>query len=77
MAAEDRDGLMTTVAFVAVRDRMEGTPGLDKKLQDYVKGELAPTKYPRTVRFLPKLPKTPQGKINRRRLNALTKEVLE
>ncbi|QGJ79125.1 AMP-binding protein [Sinorhizobium meliloti] len=39
-----------------------------KRLQDHVKAMIAPYKYPRSVKFLDTLPKTPTGKIQRFRL---------
>jgi len=39
-----------------------------KRLQDHVKALIAPYKYPRSVKFLDALPKTPTGKIQRFRL---------
>ncbi|MCX7201852.1 MAG: hypothetical protein NTV17_06080, partial [Burkholderiales bacterium] len=37
-------------------------------LQTFVKGRLAPYKYPRQIAFVPELPKTATGKIQRFRL---------
>ena len=37
-------------------------------LQAFVKDQLAPYKYPREIRFLPELPKTATGKIQRFKL---------
>jgi acyl-coenzyme A synthetase/AMP-(fatty) acid ligase len=37
-------------------------------LQEHVRANLAPHKYPRDVRFVPELPKTPSGKVDRRAL---------
>ncbi len=39
-----------------------------KLLQDFVKAQIAPFKYPRSVRFIDELPKTATGKIQRFRL---------
>jgi len=39
-----------------------------KRLQDHVKATIAPFKYPRSVKFIDALPKTPTGKIQRFRL---------
>ena len=41
------------------------------RLQDHVKANIAPYKYPRAVRFLEALPKTPTGKIQRFQLKSL------
>ncbi|HSF39219.1 MAG TPA: hypothetical protein VLT87_05450, partial [Thermoanaerobaculia bacterium] len=36
--------------------------------QDYVKGEIAPYKYPRAIEFVETLPRTETGKLQRFRL---------
>ena len=41
-----------------------------KTLQDHVKAQIAPYKYPRSVRFTEALPKTESGKIQRFKLKA-------
>jgi 2-aminobenzoate-CoA ligase len=46
----------------------EGDAELARGLQDFVKGRLAPFKYPRQVRFVAALPKNDRGKIDRRGL---------
>ncbi len=38
---------------------------LDAELQDHVKAETAPYKYPRIVEFAAELPKTASGKVQR------------
>ncbi len=45
-----------------------GTPELAKEIQDYVKRNTAPYKYPRLVVFRDELPKTISGKIQRNKL---------
>jgi 2-aminobenzoate-CoA ligase len=42
------------------------------ELQDFVKAEIAPYKYPRAVEFVTELPKTATGKLQRFRLRALS-----
>ncbi len=64
---KDADGLIKPKAFVVLRDG-EGTDTLARELQEFVKGRLAPFKYPRIVEFAPSLPKNDRGKIERRRL---------
>ena len=54
-------------AFVVPRD-CEGTPELCRELQDFVKREIAPYKYPRRVAFVTELPRTATGKLQRYRL---------
>ena len=51
-----------------------GAPGDDAKareLQDFVKERIAPYKYPRAIEFLPALPRTNTGKLQRYRLRDL------
>ena len=46
----------------------EGTEELKKEIQEYVKTNTAPYKYPRIVEFRTELPKTISGKIQRNKL---------
>lgn len=55
-------------AFVVPAEGVEGTAGLVKDLQDHVKAEIAPYKYPRAIDFIDALPKTQTGKIQRFKL---------
>ncbi|MBI3403559.1 MAG: benzoate-CoA ligase family protein [Acidobacteria bacterium] len=68
---EDRDGLVKPMAFVVLRAGLAGTPELAKELQQFVRERVADYKRPRRVEFLPELPKTATGKIQRFRLRAL------
>ncbi|ALN75531.1 acyl-CoA synthetase [Aureimonas sp. AU20] len=52
-------------AFVVLADGVEGTPALADELAQHVKHRLSAHAYPRAVEFLPELPKTPSGKIQR------------
>jgi len=52
-------------AFVVLKPDHQGSESLVTQLQDHVKQELAPYKYPRAIEFLPKLPRTETGKIQR------------
>ncbi len=53
-------------ATVVLRAGWDGTDEMAKELQDYVKRETAPYKYPRAVEFVAALPKSVSGKIMRR-----------
>jgi 2-aminobenzoate-CoA ligase len=55
-------------AFVVLRPGHEAGPELVRQLQDYVKATIAPYKYPRAIEFLPSLPRTETGKLQRFRL---------
>jgi acyl-coenzyme A synthetase/AMP-(fatty) acid ligase len=52
-------------AVVVLQPGFEASDALVRELQDHVKGETAPYKYPRVVDFADALPKTPSGKIRR------------
>ena len=52
-------------AFVVPRPGFRPDEALARALQDHVKADIAPYKYPRAVEFRPQLPKTPSGKIQR------------
>ena len=66
---KDADGLIKPKAYVVPRDT-PGDGGLARELQEFVKGRLAPFKYPRVVEFAASLPKNDRGKIDRTRLGA-------
>jgi 2-aminobenzoate-CoA ligase len=55
-------------AYVVLRSGFTACPELVKELQDYVKAEIAPYKYPRQIEFLETLPRTETGKLQRFRL---------
>lgn len=53
-------------AFIVLRDRMNADEAaLIKELQEHVKTQTAPYKYPREIEFIEELPKTTSGKIMR------------
>jgi benzoate-CoA ligase len=64
----DDAGLIKPKAFVVLKDASAASPALAAELQAFVKGRLAPYKYPRWVEFVAELPKTATGKIQRFRL---------
>jgi len=64
----DADGLTKTLAYVVLKTGRTGDDALADALKAFVKGLLAPYKYPRDIRFLDELPKTATGKIQRFRL---------
>ena len=59
------------VAFVVLKPDVLPDEATAMRLQDHVKANIAPYKYPRTVRFLEALPKTQTGKIQRFQLRSL------
>ena len=55
-------------AYVVLKPGQAGTDALVRELQDYVKAQIAPYKYPRTIEFVTALPRTETGKLQRFRL---------
>jgi benzoate-CoA ligase family protein len=62
----EQDGLTVPAAYVVTR--VDGSDALAAALQAHVRSHLSPHKYPREVRFVEELPKTPSGKLDRRAL---------
>lgn len=65
--SDDQD-LVKPKAFVVAKPGVAATPALAEALKAHVKDRLAPFKYPRWVEFVPELPKTATGKIQRFKL---------
>lgn len=65
VAAPDPERGSVVRAIVVLRDGHEPTGELARGLQDHVKAETAPYKYPRIVEFADELPKTTSGKVCR------------
>ncbi|MGC8640466.1 MAG: benzoate-CoA ligase family protein [Isosphaeraceae bacterium] len=61
--AVNDDGLLKPVAYVVLRPAFQPSAELAEELQQFVKHNAAPYKYPRAVVFVDQLPKTPTGKI--------------
>jgi len=68
VARADGDGLIKPCAYVVCADGAAAAPALAEELKAFVKDALAPYKYPRWIEFIPELPKTSTGKIQRYRL---------
>lgn len=64
----DPDRTEIVKAFVVARDGADTSDQLASELQDFVKNDIAPYKYPRLVEFVSSLPKTQTGKVQRYRL---------
>jgi benzoate-CoA ligase len=60
--------LIKPKAYVVTKAGVQGSPTLADALKQHVKDRLAPYKYPRWVEFVPELPKTATGKIQRFKL---------
>ncbi len=61
----DKDKLVKPKAFVVLKEGYTPSDALADELKDFVKGKIAPFKYPRFIEFRPELPKTATGKIQR------------
>ena len=68
VAAPDPERGAVVRAVVVLRDGFSPTPALAKELQEHVKAQTAPYKYPRIVDFALELPKTSSGKVKRAEL---------
>ena len=55
-------------AFVVLRDPRDASPETVTELQEFVKAEIAPYKYPRAIEFLDSMPRTETGKLQRYKL---------
>lgn len=55
-------------AYVVLSDRSKAGPGTAAELQDFVRARIAPFKTPREIEFVPQLPRTETGKVQRFRL---------
>jgi acetyl-CoA synthetase len=68
VAAPDELRGQVVRAVVVLRDGYRPGDALAQELQDHVRAETAPYKYPRIIDFAAELPKTPSGKIKRAEL---------
>jgi acyl-coenzyme A synthetase/AMP-(fatty) acid ligase len=66
LGIKDGDGLTKIQAFVALTDGAEGAADMQDELKRFLRERLAPHKIPRSFEFLDELPKTGQGKLDRR-----------
>lgn len=55
-------------AFVVLKADIDAGDLLRRELQDYVKSQIAPYKYPRAIEFVTELPRSSTGKLQRARL---------
>ena len=68
----DEDRGQIVKAFVVLAEGAEPGPERVAELQELVKAKIAPYKYPRAIEFLPALPRTNTGKLQRFKLRDLT-----
>ncbi len=64
----DEDRGQIVKAYVVLKPGYEESDAVARKLQDHVKGAIAPYKYPRRVEFVDALPRTETGKLQRFKL---------
>jgi benzoate-CoA ligase len=65
VGAIDEEKLVKPKAYVVLREGYTPSDAMSNELKSFVKEKLALFKYPRTIKFLPELPKTATGKIQR------------
>jgi acetyl-CoA synthetase len=70
VAAPDPERGSVVRAVVVLREGFTASDSLVRELQEWVKAQTAPYKYPRIVEFVPELPKTETGKIKRAELRS-------
>jgi acetyl-CoA synthetase len=70
VAAPDEERGAVVRAVVVLREGHRASESLARALQEHVKAQTAPYKYPRVVDFASELPKTSSGKIRRAALRA-------
>jgi acyl-coenzyme A synthetase/AMP-(fatty) acid ligase len=70
VAAPDEERGAVVRAVVVLRDGFAPRDDLKTELQEHVRNETAPYKYPRIVEFASELPKTTSGKIKRAQLRS-------
>jgi benzoate-CoA ligase len=68
VVVKDAKNLQRPKAFVVLKEGYNEGEALTTELQTHVKTRIAPYKYPRTIVYVPDLPKTATGKIQRFRL---------
>jgi 2-aminobenzoate-CoA ligase len=65
VGAPDEVRGMIVKAYVVLASGISADAALASELQDHVKREIAPYKYPRAIEFVTQLPKTETGKLKR------------
>ena len=65
---------MIVKAYIVLRPGYEAGSVLTRQLQDFVKSDIAPYKYPRDIAYVEMLPKTQTGKLQRFELRRMASE---
>jgi benzoate-CoA ligase family protein len=68
LAVKDADDLMKTKAFIVLKEGFEPSEFMAKELNAFCKQKIASFKTPKFIEFMSELPKTGQGKIDKRQL---------
>tara|TARA_B100000686_G_scaffold143292_1_gene150824 strand:- start:21744 stop:23291 length:1548 start_codon:yes stop_codon:yes gene_type:complete len=68
VACKDKDDLIKPKAFIILNSNYTASKELELSLNNHVKSQLTPFKYPRWYKFVKELPKTATGKIQRYKL---------
>lgn len=71
VAAPDPVRGSVVCAFVVLREGVAGDAAKAKEIQEHVKQQIAPYKYPRDLRFTDSLPRNPSGKLQHFKLRQL------
>ena len=72
LGIRDGDGLTRIKAFVVLAEGAQASAGTQDELKRFCRERMAPHKVPRGIEFMDALPKTGQGKIDRRLLRERT-----
>jgi 2-aminobenzoate-CoA ligase len=67
----DAERGQVVMAYVALKPNFAADADMVSTLQNFVKQNIAPFKYPRRIEFLPSLPRTETGKLQRFRLRQM------
>jgi 2-aminobenzoate-CoA ligase len=72
-APDDGRG-QVVAAYVVLRPGYHGDDAMRVTLQEHVKRQIAPYKYPRRIQFVDALPRTETGKLQRFRLRQMAEQ---
>ncbi len=73
VGAPDDERGQVVKAYVVLKSGATPGPTLVAELQEFVKGQIAPFKYPRAIEFVADLPRTETGKLQRFRLREMAR----
>jgi acyl-coenzyme A synthetase/AMP-(fatty) acid ligase len=74
VGAPDDSGLTKVKAFVVLKSAGDASPILEKEMISFERDRIAHFKAPRWVEFVPEMPRTVTGKLQRHRMTASRKE---